>query len=250
MVLLLGEWTACKFPHKTITVSRGLQNYCLQRYNAPTTYIPNGVYIRTQPLAKKILNEYDLRPGGYFLVVARFIKHKRIDDVIRAFRLIKNREMRLVIIGDSSFTDKYAGLIRDLAATDKRIIFTGWQTGDRLWTLIQRARALVSASEDEGMPITVLEAMSLGTPVVLSDIVGHHDATAGCFARYFAVGDITELKKQLQQIWRSSAQLSREAKLNQKLIRENYNWSTITQALVVVYAQEFVFKRAWQNSLF
>jgi glycosyltransferase involved in cell wall biosynthesis len=61
--------------------------------------------------------------------------------------------MRLVIIGDSSFTDKYAGLIRDLAATDKRIIFTGWQTGDRLWTLIQRARALVSASEDEGMPL-------------------------------------------------------------------------------------------------
>jgi len=250
LVLRLGEWTACKFPHKTITVSKGLQNYCLQKYNTPTTYIPNGVYVKTINSSNKALLDYGLKSQRYFIVVSRFVKHKRIEEVIQAFQSVKNTEMKLLIVGDSSFTDKYTRVIHDLVTKDSRIIFTGWQTGDRLWSLISGAIALVSASEDEGMPITVLEAMSLATPVILSNIEGHRDATVGCLARYFNLGNTRQLTKQLRYARRYQSKLTSEAKVNQKLVRENYDWLSIAQALADVYAQEFVLKRALQNTLF
>lgn len=41
--LALGEYASCKFPHKTIVISKVIQDYCKKTFNRETEYIPNGV---------------------------------------------------------------------------------------------------------------------------------------------------------------------------------------------------------------
>jgi len=248
MILTIGEWTACKFPHRTITVSKGLQQYCLARYKTPTTYISNGVYVNDIAKDKRLLNKYSLKNGKYYIVVARFIKHKRIEDVINAFKGIVNTDMKLVIVGDGSFTENYASRLKKFS--DDRIIFTGWLSGEILFNLISQSGAFISGSEDEGMPITVLEAMSLGVPVILSNIIGHRDAVENCYWYDFPVGDINALQKKMKYVSRYSTKVMQEAKANQKIIRHNFDWELITKSINDLYAQDFHVPKSWQISLF
>ena len=45
LMLRIGEWTVCYFPHKTIAVSQYIQKYCLDDYGKKVDYIPNGFSI-------------------------------------------------------------------------------------------------------------------------------------------------------------------------------------------------------------
>lgn len=249
MILTIGEWTACNFPHRTITVSKGLQKYSLIRYKVPTTYIPNGVYTKKVKLDKRVLTQFGIKKNKYFIVVSRFIKHKRIDDVIKVFNKMNYSNMKLVIIGDGSFTTDYAERLKKLI-DNSNIIFTGWLSGELLFNLISQATAFISASEDEGMPITVLEAMSLGVPVVLSDILGHQDAVENCYWYSFPVGDLRNLQKQMRYVIRYQKKVKFEAKQNQKLIKENYDWEEIAASLARLYAQDVNVPKTWQTNLF
>jgi len=248
IILTIGEWTACKFPHRTITVSKGLQKYCLVRYNSPTTYIPNGVYSRTAKGAQGFLKKLGLKKYKYFVVVARFIKHKRIEDVIKAFSLLNKNDMKLVVVGDVSFTGEYAKKVKESAS--KNVLFLSSLSAEPLFNLITNATSFVSASEDEGMPISVLEALSLATPVILSNIEGHRDAVEGCYWYDFPVGDVNALYNRMKYIMRYQAKVRIEARQNQKLIRENYDWQGIASSLVDIYAQEFNTPKTWQTTLF
>ncbi len=247
-ILTIGEWTACRFPHRTVTVSKGLQKYSLARYKTPTTYIPNGVYTGDIKAGDRLLKDLGVKANKYYIVVSRFIKHKKVEDIITAFKELNNPDMKLVIVGDSSFTTSYAAKLQKMA--NDNIIFTGWLSGDRLFNLISKAAAFLSASEDEGMPISVLEALSLGTPVILSDILGHQDAVEGCYWYDFPVSDIAKLKKQMRYVVRYKDKVISEGKVNQKLIRENYDWEQIAKSLADLYAQEFHLPKVWKTTLF
>jgi glycosyltransferase involved in cell wall biosynthesis len=248
-VLTIGEWTACKFPHRTITVSKGLQQYCLKRYKTPTTYIPNGVYSSATIEKKSILKKYNIQEKKYFIVVTRFIKHKRVEDVIEAYNNMGKSDVKLVIVGDGSYTDSYAKKLHSIAKNEN-IIFTGWLSGDPLFYLISKSAAFLSASEDEGMPITVLEAMSLSVPVVLTDILGHRDALDGCFGYYFQTRDVYKLQKHMRYVLRYSDKVFLEAQQNQKVVRENNDWELIAKSLSDLYAQEFRMPKSWQTTIF
>ncbi|MFW0862119.1 MAG: glycosyltransferase family 4 protein [Candidatus Komeilibacteria bacterium] len=248
IILTIGEWTACKFPHRTVTVSKGLQKYCLARYNSPTTYIPNGVYSKTAKGTQGFLNKLGLSKYKYFVVVARFIKHKKIEDVMKAFSLLNKDDVKLVIVGDVSFTGEYAKKVKKSAG--ENVLFLSSLSAEPLFNLISDSLAFVSASEDEGMPISVLEALSLATPVILSNIEGHRDAVEGCYWYDFPVADINALQNRMKYIIRYQSKVRAEAKQNQKLIKENYDWEGIASSLADLYAQEINAPKSWQTSLF
>ena len=144
-------------------------------------YIPNGV------TAEKISGEEEIKKIGlkknsYILTVARLIKHKGIHYLIQAYQKMEKTfgddpknwpggEMKkLVIVGAPSFTDDYSAYLNKLAEQSPNIIFTGFQTGDTLKQLFANAYLYVHPSEAEGLSITILEAMSYGTCVLISNI--------------------------------------------------------------------------------
>ena len=89
--------------------------------------------------------------------------------LIKAYKKL-DTDKKLVLVGESPYPSKYKDYLVDLAKGDDDIIFTGYQTGKYLDQLFTNAYMYVHPSEAEGLAITILEAMSYGRTVLISDI--------------------------------------------------------------------------------
>ncbi len=172
--LKLSELFALYFPKATIGVSKNIQTYFMDKYRQHINYIPNGVNIPNKIPADKI-KQWGLETDGYILYVGRLVPEKGCHYLIDAYSRL-NTDLKLVIAGDSRFTDKYADSLKRSASKD--IIFLGNVTGVKLAELFSNAYLFVQPSELEGLSIALLEAMSYGRCVLTSDIAEELEVTA------------------------------------------------------------------------
>ncbi|MGZ2498857.1 glycosyltransferase involved in cell wall biosynthesis [Ralstonia sp. 151470066-2] len=110
-------------------------------------------------------------PGGQLrriVMVARFAAPKRPDIVIRAFARAALDRCELVIAGDGPTRNAMHALADKLAPG--RVSFPG--NVNDVAGLLASAQLFVLASDHEGLPLSVLEAMRAGLPVVASDLPG------------------------------------------------------------------------------
>jgi len=241
LFLYLGELTAVTFAHDTITVSKILQMYCSEKYNANTIYVPNGIELPSKTPAKEIKSKYKLKKDGYILFLSRLVKHKGVHYLIDAYKQIKT-DKKLVIAGGSAFTDKYVKQLKKQAGDDPNIIFTGTvRGGSALWReLYSNAYLMVHPSESEGLPIVVLEGMSFGLSVLGSDIQENMEAISGGFGFSFKNKDVTDLKDKLQYLLDCPDLVKKVGADARKHVDKNYNWKDIVNSVERVYEDVLV----------
>ena len=99
----------------------------------------------------------------FYLTAARFVPYKKVDLIVSAFS--KLRDKKLIVIGDGPELEN----LKKIASPN--IDFIGHQTFDRLKYYMQRAKAFIYAAEED-FGITVVEALSCGTPVIAYKIGG------------------------------------------------------------------------------
>lgn len=242
LALWLGERAACAFPHETIAVSKTIQNYCVNEYHKSPVYNPNGVVIEKNPgLAP--LDKWLLKPNQYLIMVSRLVKHKGAHYLIEAWQRARAEapellnDMKLVIVGGSAFTDDYVRLLKKMSENDKSIIFTDWQSGENLNSLYANALMLVHPSENEGLPITVLQAMSFGRPALVSDIPEHQEViTDGrCWT---ANASVYSLTKKIIELVKNPAYLEEAGKENLLTVKKYYQWEDIAKRTTAIYDSE------------
>lgn len=240
LYLRFGELVCCKLSDRTIAVSRTLQAYAQKKYRNDIVYIPNGVTVR--PVGDTdALDTWQLIPGGYVLAVSRLVKHKGIGYLIEAFKKIET-DKKLVIVGDSAFTDDYVAQIRRLAEGDPRIIFTGNQTGESLKQLFSHAYIFVQPSESEGLSIALLEAMAYEQAVLVSDIPENLEAVPE--SEYvFKSKSIRDLRSKLEMALSTPESVSRNRHINREHVLKHYNWQDITDGIERVYDEALAEKR-------
>ncbi|MCD6435080.1 MAG: glycosyltransferase family 4 protein, partial [Clostridiales bacterium] len=230
--LRIGERIACKSPDKVITVSEILKAYTNSRYNVEAEYIPNGAVLQTQEEAQEIKNIWNLEKDSYFLTTSRLIRHKGIHYAIQAYNNLKT-DKKLVIAGNGFFTDDYARSLKELAHKNKNIIFTGVQSGKILAELYSNAYLLLQPSESEGLSLSLLEAMSYGTPILASDIPENKEALGGA-GFTFKNKDTDDLEKKMRELLDFNLAKSKTEKEISR-IRDIYNWPKIVKDIVLVY---------------
>jgi glycosyltransferase involved in cell wall biosynthesis len=167
--LKFGEFASARFANRTITVGEKLVGYYKQKYNRDIVYIPNGVVRPMIRNAEIIQTRYGLEKDSYILFLARLVPEKGCHLLIEAFTK-SCINMKLVIAGGSSHTDEYEASLHTLGKSDGRIIFTGFITGKILEELYTNAYIYVLPSTIEGLPISLLEALSYGNCCLVSDI--------------------------------------------------------------------------------
>ena len=236
LALRLGEVTAVKFGHDTITVSKTLQMYCAEKYGARPVYIPNGIDLLPAVRAKEIKKKFGLVKHGYILFISRLVKHKGAHYLIEAFNKI-HTDKKLVIAGDSAFTDSYVAKIKKMAAENPNIIFTGMvRGGSRLWReLYSNAYLMVHPSESEGLPIVILEGMSFGLAVLVSDIPENLEAIGGGHGFSFKSTNVDNLKARLEHLLHSPKLLAQVGAGARKYVVQNYNWKDIVNSVECIY---------------
>jgi glycosyltransferase involved in cell wall biosynthesis len=231
LVLSLGEWQSAHVPHGTITVSRDLTEFYRHHYGIQTWHIPNGAPSPSHQPARQIRERFGLEARQYFLFVGRFVPEKAPDQLIQVFKQTRGTT-KLVLAGDSSFTEAFVARVRQLAENDPRIVLTGYAYGELLAELYSNAAAFVLPSRLEGLPLTLLEALAYRIPVIASDIPPHreilgHDGTG---KHLFPVDDERALQSCLEKV---VANLKAERAAIEEVgpaILEPYQWPRVAAA--------------------
>jgi glycosyltransferase involved in cell wall biosynthesis len=108
-------------------------------------------------------------PGTYFLYLGRLSTEKGISTLIKAFTQLKFSDIHLKIAGEGPLEAE----LKQIARPDKRISFSGYLSGAPLAEITRNALAVVVPSEwYENAPLSVLEAMAFGKPVIGAQIGG------------------------------------------------------------------------------
>lgn len=233
-VLRLGEICSARCTDVRVMVSRFLQEYYERVYGRPTLYIPNGV---TMPKGRPRgdVRPLGLEPGRYLLFVGRLVPEKRIQDLLAAF-LLRPRGLKLALVGDAAGSEDYVQELKALAAGSEGVVFTGYRFGEELAALFANARCYVTASGLEGMPLTLLEAMSYGLPCLASDIAQHLEPL-GDTGRSFPVGDVQALAGLLDAVEAAEpAALAEEGARCAQRVEREFTWDRAAASLAAAYA--------------
>ena len=109
----------------------------------------------------------------------------------------------------------------------------GYVTGESLNQLFSHARIYAMPSYHEGLPIALLEALSFGLRVVVSDIPANSEVGLPPYC-YFSVGNLEDLSNSLDLAWSSPAPSSYSKEMR-KMVQLKYNWDQISDNTIEVY---------------
>lgn len=231
--IMLGEKCAVRFADEIIVLSEGVQKYFLDTYGRKTRFIPNGVNRPVLHEAEIIKNKFGLEKDTYILFLGRLVPEKGLRYLIQAFKQVKT-DKKLVIAGGSSDTDEFAGELWEMAKDDDRIIFTGFVQGQELDELYSNAYVYTLPSDLEGMPLSLLEAMSYGNCCLVSDI----DECASVVedkALIFKKSDVNDLKEKLQLACDQPKIVEQMKAEAADFICGKYNWDDVVKETLSLY---------------
>ena len=231
-----GERNAVKYADEIIVLSKGVQDYFQETYGRKTHFIPNGVNRPAIKNAEIITEKYGLTKDSYFLFLGRLVPEKGIRYLIEAFKDVKT-DKKLVIAGGSSDTDSFMKELNELARDDERIIFTGFVQGRMLDELYSNAYIYTLPSDLEGMPLSLLEAMSYGNCCLVSDIPECAEVVEDK-ALVFNKSDVNDLRKKIQDASDHSEKVIKMKLKATDFICEKYNWNDVVEETMKLYRRE------------
>lgn len=178
-IMKMMERITAHLNRNLIMVSQDQTDYFWERYGRKAITITPGINI---PDCYSIENENELLQSlslekvKYFLYLGRLVQDKNPDVLIQAFLKINPPNHKLVIAGDNPANPKYVAHLKYLAQDCKNIVFPGAVSGNLKNALLKNALAYCIPSTLEGLPISLLEAMSWSRPCIASDIPGCREA--------------------------------------------------------------------------
>lgn len=231
--IMLGEKCAAKHADEIVVLSKGVQQYFLDTYGRKTIFIPNGVSKPELREAQEIAEKFQLQKNSYILFLGRLVPEKGIHYLIEAYQSLKT-DKKLVIAGGISDTGEYGQELQKMADNNPNILFTGFVQGRALEELYNNAYLYVLPSDLEGMPLSLLEAMSYGNCCVTSDI----EECAAVMEDYgvtFPKGDVTALTETLQRLCSTPDIVAGYKQQAAGYITGKYNWDDVTEKTLELY---------------
>ncbi|MBU2613083.1 glycosyltransferase family 4 protein [Patescibacteria group bacterium] len=236
VALAFGEYAACRFPHRTIAVSHDLQLFCEAMFGRRVVHAPNGVEIPRRSIGTSHLKRLGLEPNGYLMTLGRLVPVKAHEDAITAFLPLAT-DKKLLIVGDATYdTVTYEAKLKRLTAPDPRIVLMGRRSGEELEQLLAHCYALIHPSRSEGLSVTILEAMSHGRLVVMSDIASNRELVDHSGVAY-PVGNTRELSRVLEWLLSDPILVRIRGERARDVIRRLYSWERITDRIVQTYEE-------------
>ncbi len=232
----LGEKCAVKFADEIIVLSEGVKKYFAETYGRKTVFIPNGVNRPAIREPEEIKSRWNLEKDSYILFLGRLVPEKGLRYLVEAYKGLKT-DKKLVIAGGGSDTDAFAEELKQSCRDiEERVIFTGFIQGKVLDELYSNAYIYVLPSDLEGMPLSLLEAMSYGNCCVVSDI-DECKSVVEDKAVLFRKSNVEDLKEKLKLLLSDTALCQKYQEEAADYICEKYGWDRVVKKTVGVYGK-------------
>lgn len=141
----------------TKTLENDYKRFLLKNKHTKVVLVPNMIC--------EIPNISSNLEGKNIITVSRLDYGKRNDAIIKAFSKIKAKDWKLYIIGDGKEFENLKLLINELKL-ENRVILTGYKDKKEIERYMLKSSLFLMASETEGLPMVLLEAMSYGIPCI------------------------------------------------------------------------------------
>lgn len=226
-VLKLGERVGVRWANAVIVIS----NHIRQIVNKKCPSQKNVYLIRNGFMLPKVgsdnsyLNTLGLNDRRYILAVGRFVKEKGFDLLVDAYTRLDDKSVKLVIAGDADHEDSYSEYLKD-KAKNASVVLTGFVQKDKIAMLCKSCALFVLPSFHEGLPISLLEAMSCGADVLVSDIPANTEIGLSD-EHYFKTGDVDDMANKIK------AHLTKAE--HPQYDMSPYDWDVIAQQTKAVY---------------
>lgn len=141
----------------TKTLEKDYKEFLVKNNHTKVMLVPNMLYDIPNKVSK--LNNKNI------ITVSRLDYGKRNDDIIRVFSKLKEKDWKLHIVGDGKEYNNLTKLVKELKLED-RVILTGYKSKEEIEEYMLKSSLFLMASETEGLPMVLLEAMSYGIPCI------------------------------------------------------------------------------------
>lgn len=196
-------------------------------------YIQNGVdtekYCPLDDKQKKDLREKlgINNDKKVFISVGSLIARKDMATVIEGFKKCKDKNSLLLIAGDGAERESLGKIANDNVKLLGNI--------SNVVEYLQISDCFVSASFAEGLPNTVLEAMSCGLPTILSDIPSHLELYDGEKGNFFEIREVDKLSGLLKKV---SSDFEPQKDISLRLVKENFSAKAMSEKYQRVYEEK------------
>jgi glycosyltransferase involved in cell wall biosynthesis len=219
----LSEWLSVRLPDVTVTDSRVMHRYYLERFGVDTECI---VYGSDMPAARDgtVLQTYGLKARGYLLLVGRLVPENCIHHLVDAYAHLET-DLRCVIVGDAPYQERY---IADLKSRGPQIVFTGYLFDEAYRALMDNAFAVVLCTEVGGTHPVLVEAMGAGNCVVVNDTPANLEVVGRAGLSYPGDQGSQGLLRVLQPLVQDERRVARYRELARARASALYSWNVVT----------------------
>lgn len=233
--LRFSEKIAARYADEVIVLSKNVQKYFLYTYGRKVRFIPNGIE-KSEIRGNHVISEkWGLSKDEYILFLGRIVPEKGLQYLVDAYRDVGTLK-KLVIVGGSSHTDDYMVNIKRKVVEDSRVIFTNFVQGEELEELYSNAYLYVLPSDLEGMPLSLLEAMSYGNCCVVSDIPECTEVVEDKGIT-FKKSDVSDLKDKLEWLIQNPNIVDGYKREASSFICGKYHWDEVLEKTVKLYTK-------------
>ena len=166
--------------------------------------------------------------------MGRLEKRKGIYDIIEAAKYIKNPDVIINLYGDGN-PEEFQKLVMDNNLQEK-VQIKGWISGDKKNEIFQASDVLILPSYSEGLPMSILEAMAVGLPIISTPVGGIPEAVEdGVNGFLIQPGDYKALAEKID-ILANDKQLREQMGQNgYKIAKEKFDVDVVIKQLKEIY---------------
>ena len=213
-----------------ITVSSEAGNEVVKHFGVN----PDKVFFVPTGADTSVFKPLKMKKDIDFIYVGRFAPKKNIPFLISVFyqMLKKNSKLKLCLIGGDKNDDDYFKIINlvNKLNMSKNVEIHGPMRQDKLVDFYNRSRAFTLLSFEEGMPKTLLEALSCGVPAVVSNNSGMKDVVIhGSNGFFVDINNMADVENRLFEV------LNKKIHVDVKNIKDKFSWENIANKIIKIY---------------
>ena len=224
----------------SISIQKKIRNWSIKNSNliiTPSEHLKtfvqnigfeNDIYVINNGVEIKQIEKVTLENKIIKLVVvSRLVNQKNIDIVIKAVKRIEDKNILLNIVGDGPEVNNLKNLVKE-KSLNKRVAFIGKIKNSELHNYLEDADIFIQASNYEGLPHSILEAINYEIPI-LSTEVGGCSAILNKGERGYIIPmpvSEVEISEEIRTIINNKNEAKSKVKLAKNYLNQEHNFNT------------------------